>query len=446
MQGAKLDLTRSNTDYELSVAAGLHSCQKSIVVIVTTLTINGGMLHRTFPRFVHPAMMTNTMLPCAPRFGRVFYNPHTVPFTRNRSSGLPTPSRQRLAFHSAKRPYFLTFGIPPGRLAVEGRPSNPRFSEPITCPPESPPSYNQKSTSSSITAPQQQMLPPSIQAAAFKDCAPGDSIKTLLALRTPVWPPVVSKILLICVKKVPCGKDDNCLRRLRDHTRWMRNDLQNHVASYLQRHSCEFNLIRFINSTFHSKAVAELLIKDFLHGLDYLHNQGQQYLFHGGLKPSNVLIDLQADGRLSLILVDFGFGRLRCPKVGILHEIKCLTANGRHLNELCWKPPEFFDSTDHKSFALTRCAATASSSSPSLPLTSSSSSWLHCRYGSASDAYSAGLLVYFLLTKRHPFAINFQTTMMHLKYVSQQGGTARTKYFSCRYVERAQISELTTDY
>jgi len=40
------------------------------------------------------------------------------------------------------------------------------------------------------------------------------------------------QILLICVKKLPCGKDDNCLRRLRDQTRWMRNDLGNHVVAY----------------------------------------------------------------------------------------------------------------------------------------------------------------------------------------------------------------------
>lgn len=60
----------------------------------------------------------------------------------------------------------------------------------------------------------------------------GDCIKTILALRTPIWPPNVSKILLICVKKIPCGRDDSCLRRLRDQTRWMKDDLHNHVAAY----------------------------------------------------------------------------------------------------------------------------------------------------------------------------------------------------------------------
>lgn len=73
------------------------------------------------------------------------------------------------------------------------------------------------------------------------DLKTGDCIKTILALRTPIWPPNMTKILLICVKKIPCGKDDSCLRRLRDQTRWMKNDLHNHVAAYKSFRQLKYN-------------------------------------------------------------------------------------------------------------------------------------------------------------------------------------------------------------
>lgn len=157
----------------------------------------------------------------------------------------------------------------------------------------------------------------------------------------------------------------------------------------MPRHSCEFNLERFFKSPLYGPIVAEFLIRDLFHGLDYLHKQ-TQHLFHGNLKPSNVLIDLKTDERLSLVLVDFGFGRLRCPRVGSLNDTRCyMNEFSKKLDDLCWKPPEFFDSTEHWSAAP--------------------------KYDTPSDVYSAALLAYYMLTKRHPFVNRLDMTLMHLR-------------------------------
>lgn len=172
---------------------------------------------------------------------------------------------------------------------------------------------------------------------------------------------------------------DRCVRRLKDFTSEILQLVDGHLLYYrvvetptrwcLARDPCDWNLDEYIQ-TFkgHSgyQFTVKRLISEMIKGLDYLHRK-VPVLFHGNLKPSNLLIDTYH----VLRLVDFCFGRLFTPNYNVTNQ-QCRLDNGK-LDARCWKPVEYY--------------------------------MAGVQYNTKSDIHSAATLSYYMLTegRGHPF-------------------------------------------
>jgi len=184
----------------------------------------------------------------------------------------------------------------------------------------------------------------------------------------------------VVVKKLPKNElADRCVRRLKDFSTEVLQMVDAHLIYYrvvesptlwyLARDPCDWNLDEYIQSFKGHGAymfTAKRHFTEMVKGLDYLHRK-LPVLFHGNLKPSNLLID----SNHVLRLVDFCFGRLFTPNHNVTNQ-QCRLENGM-LDARCWKPVEYYT--------------------------------VGVQYNAKSDVHAAASLAYYMLTegRGHPF-------------------------------------------
>lgn len=135
------------------------------------------------------------------------------------------------------------------------------------------------------------------------------------------------------VKILKCTKHVNLLQ-YSDYI-YVNNELT------IKMEACNFNLITYLQLKKSSLSVKELL-RQAATGLGYLHSN---QIYHGNLKPSNILIDSKNTVKLS----DFGMHNVH-------HQLLQIWLNNQHLpSSTGWMAPEVLVSMQNQKVEMVRC-------------------------------------------------------------------------------------------